>query len=469
MYRKIRIVLALVFFVGITLLLAGLGGFFNGWLDFMPKLQFLPAVLALNLGTVLLVVLLTFVGGRVYCSVICPLGVFQDIISWLGGKLCIRKKRRQFHYVSERRWPRYGIFGLFVLSLLAGVQVVALLIAPYSLYGRFVHSFFQDYGWLVSCMSVGTALLVAIFAFLGGRTWCNAVCPVGTALSFLSRFSLFRPVIDVEKCRNCRQCERHCKASCIDIAHHHIDYSRCVACFDCLDSCKFDSLHYTFAYSAGQDKKKVEKTEKAASGDMDISRRGFLFASVLAGSALVEVAAQNKVKALQRDRKRPDKVEPERKRSVIPPGAVSREQFYAHCTACHLCLASCPQQIIRPGLSLDHFMQPELTYAKKACDPSCNRCAQVCPAGALRPYRLEDKKKQVCGHAVVDLEICLFCGKCSRACPYGAITMESFDTARPARRKPVVHSELCVGCGACELACPVRPVSSIHVEGVDDC
>ena len=89
--RKIRTTLAIVFFVLITLLFLDFTGTLHHWLGWMAKIQFLPAVLALNAAVIVGLVLLTQIFGRIYCSVICPLGVFQDVIAWLHNK---RKKNR---------------------------------------------------------------------------------------------------------------------------------------------------------------------------------------------------------------------------------------------------------------------------------------------------------------------------------------------------------------------------------------
>lgn len=94
MLRKVRITFALIFFVGITLLFLDYTGTVHAWQGWMAKIQFLPAVLAVNLGVVLLLVMLTLIFGRVYCSVICPLGVMQDIVSWTSGK----RKKYRFSY-----------------------------------------------------------------------------------------------------------------------------------------------------------------------------------------------------------------------------------------------------------------------------------------------------------------------------------------------------------------------------------
>lgn len=95
MLRKIRLTFAMICFALITLLFLDFTGTLHGWFGWLAKIQFLPAVLALNVGVILFLVILTLVCGRIYCSVICPLGVFQDILAWLGRQ---PKKRRKLPY-----------------------------------------------------------------------------------------------------------------------------------------------------------------------------------------------------------------------------------------------------------------------------------------------------------------------------------------------------------------------------------
>ena len=119
MLRKIRIVLAAVFFLGVTLLFLDFTGTIHAWLGWMAKIQFLPAVLAANFAVIAGLVVLTLLFGRVYCSVICPLGVMQDIISWFRGKLKKRNKFR-FTYSPAKNWLRYGV--LVILSIAGYVK-----------------------------------------------------------------------------------------------------------------------------------------------------------------------------------------------------------------------------------------------------------------------------------------------------------------------------------------------------------
>ena len=130
MLKKIRITLAVITMTLITLLFLDITGTLHHWLGWLAKIQFLPALLALNVGVVVALVVLTLVFGRIYCSVICPLGIMQDIISWLN------KKKNRFSYSPEKRWLRYGVLVVFVAAFFLGINSIVALLAPYSSYGR---------------------------------------------------------------------------------------------------------------------------------------------------------------------------------------------------------------------------------------------------------------------------------------------------------------------------------------------
>ena len=138
MLRKIRITLAVVTFALITGLFLDFTGTLHAWFGWLARIQFLPAVLALNLGVVAALLLLTLLLGRIYCSVICPLGIFQDVAAWLGR----RGKRHRFRYGYSPAvsWLRYTVLAVFVIALVAGIGSVVALLAPYSAYGRMVQN-----------------------------------------------------------------------------------------------------------------------------------------------------------------------------------------------------------------------------------------------------------------------------------------------------------------------------------------
>ena len=209
MLRKLRIGLATVFFLLVTALFLDFTGTVHLWFGWMAKVQFLPAVLAMNFGVVALLVVLTLVFGRVYCSIICPLGIMQDIFAWMGKKA----RKNRYTYSPAKSWLRYIMLVLFILSLALGGGVLAKLIAPYSAYGRIAgnllaplwqwgnnglaylaeragsYAFYENEVWRKSGLTLGVAvctlLVLAVLAWRGGRTYCNTICPVGTVLVFL--------------------------------------------------------------------------------------------------------------------------------------------------------------------------------------------------------------------------------------------------------------------------------------------
>ena len=134
MLRKIRIALAAIMMVMITLLFLDVSGTLHHYLAWTARIQFLPALLALNVVVIVALVLLTLIFGRIYCSVICPLGIFQDIVSWIHGKF----RKNRFTASGEKRWLRYGVLALFVIAFIAGIHSLVALLAPYSSYGRMV-------------------------------------------------------------------------------------------------------------------------------------------------------------------------------------------------------------------------------------------------------------------------------------------------------------------------------------------
>lgn len=146
MLRKLRIILAAVFFIGITLLFLDFTGTIHAWLGWMAKIQFIPALFAINAGIVALLLLLTFALGRVYCSVVCPLGVMQDCISRLRS--LSKKKRYRFNYSPAVSWLRYGMLALFIVAFFIGLGSLVALLSPYSSYGRIASNLFAPiYGW----------------------------------------------------------------------------------------------------------------------------------------------------------------------------------------------------------------------------------------------------------------------------------------------------------------------------------
>lgn len=481
MLRKIRTILAAVVFVLITLLFLDFTGTLHCWLGWLAKIQFLPAVMALNVIVVVALVVLTLIFGRIYCSIICPLGVFQDVLARF------HRKKNKYSYSSEKRWLRYPVLAVFVVAAVASIGSLFQLLAPYSAFGRIATMIFQPiwkacnnllamvaeridsyafYGvdtWMrslpVLVIAVVTLVVLFILAWRGGRTYCNTICPVGTILSFFARFSWLKIRFDVDKCKNCSLCSKNCKAACIDFKTHTVDYSRCVACGNCINSCKFGALKYSSRAS-----------QPGSPSPVDSSKRSFLLASAMLATGAM---AQKKEKLMDGGLAEiEDKVAPDRQTPLTPPGSLSFQNLSTHCTGCQLCVSECPNQVLRPSGDLMHLMQPTMSYEHGYCRPECTRCSEVCPAGAIKPIDKPEKSSIQIGHAVWIKKNCVVltdeveCGNCARHCPSGAIAMVPSDPEDENSPKvPAINEAACIGCGACEYVCPSRPFSAIYVEG----
>ena len=493
MLRKIRIIFAVICFTLVTLLFLDFTGTLHAWLGWLAKIQFLPAVLALNAGIIILLIALTLIFGRVYCSVICPLGVFQDAVSWLSGRR--KKKKYRFSYSPALRGLRYGVLGLFVAAVVAGIGPAIALLAPYSAYGRMVqnllaplwqggnnlltyfaeqadsYAFYRTEIWLRSLPTFVVAavsfVFIVILAWRNGRTYCNTICPVGTVLGAIARYSWLKPVVDSSKCNSCGLCARSCKAACIDPEKHAVDYSRCVSCMDCISKCRQGAIRYVHPHRPANNER---PGGQARQGQINNARRSFLTSTALLATASLVKAQEKKVDgglAVIVDKKIPKRTTP-----IVPPGARSLQNMATHCTGCQLCVSVCPNQVLRPSASWTKLMQPEVSYERGYCRPECTKCSEVCPAGAILQITAADKSAIQVGHAVwvkkncVPLSDGVECGNCARHCPTGAIIMVPSDPETPESPKiPVMNEERCIGCGACENLCPARPFSAIYVEG----
>ncbi|MDR0796483.1 MAG: 4Fe-4S binding protein [Tannerella sp.] len=497
MLKKIRITLSIICFILITLLFLDFTGTLHAWFGWMAKLQFLPAILALNIGIIALLVVLTLLLGRVYCSVICPLGIFQDIVARIGR----RGKKLPYTFSPAKSWLRYGVLALFIISLIAGVSAIVSLLDPYGAYGRMAnhlflpvwlwgnnllaliaeradnYTFYTVDVWIKSLptfiIAMITFVVVVFLAWRNGRTYCNAICPVGTFLGLISRFSFFQIRIDEQKCKKCNLCARSCKASCIDFKETRVDNSRCVTCMNCIEKCNNHAIDYKFGYPTFRKLKSVQK--QSLSAETRKGRKAFLIAPVIMAASALKAQVIPKATDIKMDgglaeilpKKSPDRLTP-----LTPAGSLSARNMKQHCTACQLCVTVCPTGVLRPSNALDTFMQPMMSYERGYCRPECVKCAAVCPSSAIQIITKEEKSSTQIGHAVWTHGLCITltdeiqCDTCAHHCPTDAITMvPSVPGDERSLKIPAINEELCIGCGACEYLCPSRPFSAIRVEG----
>ena len=494
----------------------------------LASVQFVPAAVALATGasvTVAALVILaaTLAFGRVYCSVLCPLGLSQDAVARLSGWL--RLKPKLLRYAKPATWVRQTFLWATVAGIAAGWAGLTLaLLDPYSIFGRIGSMLFRPVVTVVNNWLVGPAnaagidtlyrvtpqwaaagalalpaamlLLVAILSARRGRLYCNTVCPVGTLLGLFSARAAWRLEIDKDRCRKCGDCIRACKAQCIDLRAGTIDHSRCVACYDCMSACGESGIHHQFKWKpepkpetgaasiapvqssptapieTRDSRPETQSPKPETDSPRDESRRAFITGTAAALTASSGIGTLLLAQLGTSSTAKPGDSAPIRLPAPIcPPGSGGVERFLDRCTACQLCVSACTTHVLQPAFLEYGFagiMKPRLDFNHAFCNFECNRCTEVCPDGAILPLALADKKVTRLGVASIDYGKCIVkqhgtdCAACAEHCPTQAVNTVPYGDNL---RLPTMHPELCIGCGACEYACPVRPTRAITIQG----
>jgi ferredoxin len=494
--KKLRVFISLLFFLVITLLFLDFtGNLFHEAALFTTHLQFVPSLI-LFIGTgsgialgFLLILVLTFLFGRIYCSTLCPMGTLQDVFIFLYRKLS--PKKVLFKFKKPHNLFRYAVLSLVLLSLLTGSLILVNLTDPFSMYGKLAHNLFLPVAILVNnvaakahtllklyilfpvkwvpvniaalLVALAWGLMVLILSVKRGRLYCNTVCPLGALLGLAAKISIFRIRLDKTLCNSCGKCSAVCKAQCIDPRDQNLDFSRCVGCMNCLSPCPDKGVKIVPIW---------KKDELQLTGH-DSSRRKFIGESSLLLAATLttepDLFGQDTVKEGKKEIY-PGTVPVFREHPVTPPGSFGRERFNQLCTACHLCVSACPTMVLQPTwihYGLHGFLQPRMDYITSFCNYECTLCGQVCPTGAIRELPVEEKKLVQMGKAKFVKDNCIVytrntaCGACSEHCPTKAVNMIPY---KDKLTIPEVTDNICIGCGACEYACPTDP-KAIYVDG----
>ncbi len=501
---RVRIVLSGLILIAFVSGFLGAGRFFDGlfatlsWVQLFPgivrilgaaisgALGGIAALFGISTAVTLLLIILSAVFGRFYCSSLCPLGTMQDIASRLGHRK--RHVKRSFSWKPGRWLFRLSVLILVVAAFILGASSFAGFLDPYSLSGRFLQYtvlplvdfaghllaplvrrfglyWLRDFATFSPWTSLAAVLpfaAILVAAFFRGRLFCNTLCPVGTVLGFLNRFSPLRVRLDSSTCTSCGTCARVCKSECLDTPTRTLDASRCVSCFSCLSVCPTGALRYGSKRPA-----EPPRSESVSFRAPEQDRRSFLkkmgSGSVLSVMALSASPIAGAAEILS--------LKPITPAPAAPPGARSLVRFQSACTACGLCVSKCPSGVLQPSVvryGAHGFLMPYLDYEISYCQYECTLCTDLCPTGALKKMPLEEKKLVQMGTASLVKEKCIVfthktaCGACAEHCPTGSVRMVSSATGIP---EPVFDELICIGCGACHHICPALPEKSITVAG----
>jgi polyferredoxin len=188
--RIIKVVLAAIVLTAIIALFCGVRS-----CKAVAHMQMVPAILEHGLAALAIFAVLAALFGRLYCEVVCPLGIVQDVLRFVARKK-VRRVCSRLPDTKRQIAVKWTVFGIFMATGLAGFSFMWL--DPYGIFGRGV------------TLTGGLFFVVLALAFVGkGRFWCNWICPVGTILQLVSKFSFFKDRFDkCEHCEECRKCIR---------------------------------------------------------------------------------------------------------------------------------------------------------------------------------------------------------------------------------------------------------------------
>jgi len=461
----------------------------------------------------LVILALTALTGRFYCSVLCPLGLLQDAAHRLvliltrlfHGKPGYRGRTRNPERAARHPIPQAFSIALAGAGVLGAALAPSLLLwlEPYALAARFSASLFgtaweavgeagvriglqlpasspkPDAVWMAVAVLPG--LLVIAVAVLKPRSYCRWLCPSGALLGMVAERAVFRFSIDAPSCTSCGACEHVCRTKAAHSVGKRIDPATCVACFDCVAVCPTGSARYGRARS--EQPQAILGISRNKPEPAGLSRRNFMLAGstgVVAAALALPATGLARSRSVQTSL---DGVPARSEANVVlngvarpwasPPGAGSTARFSRLCLSCGLCARSCPSGVLRQGVALWKFpavLEPYMDYSRGFCQFECVACGDACPTGAILPLSVDRKTSVAVAKSKLDLPLCIVvekgtrCGACAEHCPTGALSMERIPQAVfPA---PVLDTTLCIGCGACETVCPADPKKALVVTGL---
>ncbi len=450
------------------------------------------------LGWSLIILVLTFLFGRVFCNWICPFGTLHQFTGWLFNIRKSEESRERNRYRSRQSLKYSILLVLIILSAMGALQIgwldpLAILFRSVSttivpawdmllgkmnavLPGIITDSLTFKPG-ISSRIYLGSFWIgVIFFSLIAVNLWyprffCRVLCPTGALLGLLSRYSLVRINRDTEKCTDCNLCLTRCEGA--SDPQDKLRISECLVCLNCLDDCPEDAIRFSMYHL---DQNQVIRFP-------DFSRRKLVFAGVagLLGYPIIKINGKTSDQAYS-------------PHMIRPPGSVEETDFLAKCIKCDQCLNICPTNVLQPASFLEGGFEalwtPVMKFNIGHCQQKCILCSEVCPTGAIRKITVTEKMGKGpfadqgpvrLGTAFIDTNRCLPwaneipCVVCEEVCPVAPKAIQTKDTETKdvfgklvTLNKPFIVPDLCVGCGICQTECPVTDKPAVTITAVGE-
>lgn len=205
------------------------------------QMFFSGAVVASDIfiGALIIFIFYALVGGRVFCSWVCPMNIVTDLSNFL-------RRRLGFNQIQKRqpasRTIRYWVLGLsLVISFILAVPAFEF-ISPISMLHR----------GIIFGMGLGWAAVLIIFLFdlfVLKNGWCGHVCPLGAFYSIVGKYSLVRVEHNESKCTLCMKCKEVCPESqvlfMVGKSSEQVLSGECTNCARCVEVCDDDALNFS--------------------------------------------------------------------------------------------------------------------------------------------------------------------------------------------------------------------------------
>lgn len=468
-HRSLRIIIQLLFlsffiFLFLTTVYGVRIDFQNIYFRFDPLLFFTLTInsrfIVVDLLPSLILIVITFLGGRFFCGFICPLGAVIDFFGDGFIKRLLKSGRTGKKIFLISKSSKYVILLFILFSAILGGSFIhffdplviferflTFVALPIGTYFAGLYSNLKSFIITESLIALLYFFIILALNFFAPRFWCRFLCPLGGFLSLISKISIFKFSF-TKGCSKCSLCSKVCPTDAIDFERETIDAGECINCFRCQYECPDRIIKYNLMLRPGA---------------YNIHRRHFLEGLVMAvvGVSLARSIIYQKSHG----------------RLIRPPGAIPESDFLNTCIRCGKCIKICPTNGLQPcffDAGVDGLWTPHLVARIGGCEKNCNLCGRICPTKAIRNLPLQEKTYVKIGTAVIDRSRCLAweqnitCLICDEACPYNAINNFNETIQNITIGRPFVDERLCTGCGICETRCPIEGRSAIEVYSIGE-